>query len=118
MKKIKAINAAKDLLTDWFSYNSWEDFPKLYRTLSAKEKLAVCLVLRCSTIFTDGCPPICFIPTTTLSALWKKSAKMQKRKANLRVQVEDNDVALIVDLFTGKVVRNTEYEILDLEDDL
>lgn len=66
----KAINSAKEKLKEFFDEYDYSFFPELYKSLSAKEKEAVVLVLRHSELYEHSTASI-FFPST-ISCIWEE----------------------------------------------
>lgn len=107
------INAAKELLKEWLEYNELFDFMSLYSALSARQKEAVVLILRHSTVCENSCTPIMCPTTSELSLLWKTSVKKQKHKANLLLPVIGNNYKFVINLFTSEVVDYVDMDIIE-----
>ena len=109
----KAINSAKEKLKEFFDEYDYSFFPELYKSLSAKEKEAVVLVLRHSELYEHSTASIFFPSTSELSLLWKDSVRKQKHRTSLIVHVQGNYYDLSVDMFTGEVVEYVDMDIIE-----
>lgn len=109
----KAINSAKEKLKEFFDVYDYSFFPELYKSLSAKEKEAVVLVLRYSELYEHSTASIFFPSTSELSLLWKDSVRKQKHRTSLIVHVQGNYYDLSVDMFTSEVVDYVDMDIIE-----
>lgn len=109
----KAINSAKEKLKEFFDEYDYSFFPELYKSLSAKEKEAVVLVLRYSELYKHSTASIFFPSTSELSLLWKDSVRKQKHRTSLIVHVQGNYYDLSVDMFTSEVVDYVDMDIIE-----
>lgn len=109
-KHRKIINLVKEKLTDFFSKNDYSFFSEFYKTLPAKEKRAAVLILSHSELFDYGCIPVMYPSTSELSLLWKGNKKLKKC---LLVTIKGPDYELIVNMFTGEVVRYVDMDIIE-----
>lgn len=109
----KAINSAKEKLKEFFDEYDYSFFPELYKSLSAKEKEAVVLVLRYSELYEHSTASIFFPSTSELSLLWKDSVRKQKHRTSLIVHVQGNYYDLSVDMFTSEVVDYVDMDIIE-----
>lgn len=109
----KAINSAKEKLKEFFDEYDYSFFPELYKSLSAKEKEAVVLVLRHSELYEHSTASIFFPSTSELSLLWKDSVRKQKHRTSLIVHVQGNYYDLSVDMFTSEVVDYVDMDIIE-----
>ena len=112
-KHREAINKAKELLKEFFDNYDYSFFPELYKTLSAKEKQAVVLVLRHSELYEHNTASIFFPSTSELSLLWKDSTRKQKHRTNLIVPIQGNYYELTVNMFTSEVVDYVDMDIIE-----
>lgn len=112
-KHREIINKAKELLKEFFDNYDYSFFPELYKTLSAKEKQAVVLVLRHSELYEHNTASIFFPSTSELSLLWKDSTRKQKHRTNLIVPIQGNYYELTVNMFTGEVVEYVDMDIIE-----
>lgn len=112
-KHREAINKAKELLKEFFDNYDYSFFPELYKTLSAKEKQAIVLVLRHSELYEHNTASIFFPSTSELSLLWKDSTRKQKHRTNLIVPIKGPDYELTVNMFTGEVVDYVDMDIIE-----
>lgn len=112
-KHREAINKAKELLKEFFDNYDYSFFPELYKSLSAKEKEAVVLVLRHSELYEHSTASIFFPSTSELSLLWKDSVRKQKHRTSLIVHVQGNYYDLSVDMFTSEVVDYVDMDIIE-----
>lgn len=106
----KIINKAKELLKEFFDEYDYRFFPELYKTLSAKEKEAVVLVLRHSELYEHNTASIFFPSTSELSLLWKDSVRKQKHRAKLIVPVQGNYYDLTVNMFTSEIIDYVDWD--------
>ena len=112
-KHREIINKAKELLKEFFDNYDYSFFPELYKTLSAKEKQAVVLVLRHSELYEHNTASIFFPSTSELSLLWKDSTRKQKHRTNLIVPIQGNYYELTVNMFTSEVVDYVDMDIIE-----
>ena len=112
-KHREIINKAKELLKEFLDNYDYSFFPELYKTLSAKEKQAVVLVLRHSELYEHNTASIFFPSTSELSLLWKDSTRKQKHRTNLIVPIQGNYYELTVNMFTGEVVEYVDMDIIE-----
>ena len=112
-KHREVINKAKELLKKFFDEYDYSFFLGLYKTLSAKEKEAVVLVLRHSELYEHSTARIFFPSTSELSLLWKDSVRKQKHRVKLIVPVQGNYYELTVNMFTGEVVEYVDMDIIE-----
>lgn len=113
----QAINNAKNLLKEFFEDCDYSSFPKLYKTLSAKEKEAVYLVASHTTV-NEGCiVPVTFPTTSELSLLWNSSVRQQKRKGQLVVTIMTDLYNYKYNLFSNEVINREDCEILTIEEE-
>ena len=112
-KHREAINKAKELLKEFFDNYDYSFFPELYKTLSAKEKQAVVLVLRHSELYEHNTASIFFPSTSELSLLWKDSTRKQKHRTNLIVPIQGNYYEFTVNMFTSEVVDYVDMDIIE-----
>lgn len=114
---LQAINDAKNLLKEFFENQYYNEFPELYKSLSAKEKEAVYLVASHTTV-NEGCiVPVTFPTTSELSLLWNSSVRQQKRKGQLVVTIMTDLYNYKYNLFSNEVIERIDCEILTVEEE-